>query len=300
MDLQQRVQRVGLVAGPALALLLYFALPADYRDAAGKVVPLAHAARATLAMMAWMATWWMTEAVEIEVTSLLPIVAFPLLGVMSLAKTTANYGADVIYLFLGGFVLALAIQRWGLDRRIAFQTLRLVGTRPAAIVAGIMGATAFISMWVSNTATAAMMVPIALSVVDLSLLRRTGKTLAEHGGIPQEDVDNRNLALSLLLGVAYAASIGGLGTIIGSPPNGIFVRFFEQTYGVEISFTKWMLVGVPAMLLFLPLAWLLNTRVLFPTRIREIEGGRAWVKRGDRRSSGRSTAASGRRWRCSR
>ena len=189
------MQRVGLVAGPALALLLYVALPADYRDAAGKVVPLAHAARATLAMMAWMATWWMTEAVEIEVTSLLPIVAFPLLGVMSLAKTTANYGADVIYLFLGGFVLALAIQRWGLDRRIAFQTLRLVGTRPAAIVAGIMGATAFISMWVSNTATAAMMVPIALSVVDLSLLRRTGQTLAEHGGIPQEDGDNRNLAL---------------------------------------------------------------------------------------------------------
>jgi len=122
-----------------------------------------------------------------------------------------------------------------------------------------------------------MMVPIALSVVDLSLVRRTGKTLAEHGGIPQEDTDDRNLALSLLLGVAYAASIGGLGTIIGSPPNGIFVRFFEQTYGVEISFLRWMLVGVPTMLLFLPLAWLLNTRVLFPTRIREIEGGRAWV-----------------------
>jgi solute carrier family 13 (sodium-dependent dicarboxylate transporter), member 2/3/5 len=278
VTLQQRVQRIGFFAGPALALLLYVALPAEYRDAAGKVVPLAHPARATLAMMAWMATWWMTEAVEIEVTSLLPIVTFPLLGVMSLAKTTANYGADVIYLFLGGFVLALAIQRWGLDRRIAFQTLRLVGTRPAAIVAGIMGATAFISMWVSNTATAAMMVPIALSVVDLSLSRRTGKTLAEHGGIPQEDADNRNLALSLLLGVAYASSIGGLGTIIGSPPNGIFVRFFEQTYGVEISFTRWMLVGVPTMLLFLPLAWLLNTRLLFPTRIREIEGGRAWVR----------------------
>jgi sodium-dependent dicarboxylate transporter 2/3/5 len=140
-----------------------------------------------------------------------------------------------------------------------------------------MAATAFVSMWVSNTATAAMMVPIALSIVDLSLVRRTGRTLAEHGGIPQDDVDDRNLALSLLLGVAYGASIGGLGTIIGSPPNGIFVRFYEQTYGVEISFTRWMLVGVPTMLAFLPLAWLLNTRVLFPTRLPEIEGGRAWI-----------------------
>jgi len=278
MNLQQRVRAIGFASGPVLALILYVALPGEYRDAAGNMVPLAHAARATLAMMAWMATWWMTEAVEIEVTSLVPIVAFPLLGIMPLGETTANYGADVIYLFLGGFVLALAIQRWALDRRIAFQTLKWVGTRPAAIVGGIMGATAFVSMWVSNTATAAMMVPIVLAIIDLSLVRRTGKSLAAHGGIPQDDVDGLNLALSLLLGVAYAASIGGLGTIIGSPPNGIFVRFFEQTYGVEISFARWMLVGVPTMLLFLPLAWLLNTRLLFPTRIREIEGGRAWVR----------------------
>ena len=277
MNLQQAVRRIGLGAGPVAALMVYFALPAEYADAVGKAVSLGHATRATLAMMVWMATWWMTEAVEIEVTSLLPIVAFPMLGVMPLGKTTANYGADVIYLFLGGFILALAIQRWGLDRRIAFQTLKWVGTRPAAIVAGLMGATAFVSMWVSNTATAAMMVPIALSIVDLSLVRRTGKTLAQHGGIPQDDADDRNLALSLLLGVAYAASIGGLGTIIGSPPNGIFVRFYAQTYGIEVSFLKWMLVGLPTMLLFLPLAWLLNTRMLFPTRIVEIEGGRAWV-----------------------
>ena len=277
MNLQESVRRVGLAAGPVLAALLYLTLPQEYRAATGETVPFTPAGRATLAMMVWMATWWMTEAVEIEVTSLLPIVAFPLFGILSVGKTTANYGADVIYLFLGGFVLALAIQRWGLDRRIAFQTLKWVGTKPTAIVAGVMGSTAVVSMWVSNTATAAMMVPIALSIVDLSLRRRTGRSLAEHGGIPQDDADDRNFALSLLLGVAYAASIGGLGTIIGSPPNGIFVRFFEQTYGVEISFARWMLIGVPAMLLFLPLAWLLNTRLLFPTRIAEIEGGRAWV-----------------------
>lgn len=277
MTLQQKVARLGLAAGPLLALVLYYVLPIDYIDSSGKTILLGQSARATLAMMVWMATWWMTEAVEIEVTSLLPIAAFPLLGVMSLGTTTANYGADVIYLFLGGFVLALAIQRWGLDRRIAFLTLRLVGTRPKAIVAGIMGATALISMWVSNTATAAMMVPIVLSVVDLTLVRRTGKTLGEHGGIPQEDVDVRNLALSLLLGVAYAASIGGVGTIVGSPPNGIAVRFYEQTYGVQVSFLRWMLVGIPTVLLFLPAAWLLNTWVLFPTKLREIEGGRAWL-----------------------
>ena len=280
MTLQQKVGRAGLLFGPALALLLYLALPASYLDAAGKAVVLGHTTRATLAMMVWMAAWWMTEAVEIEVTSLLPIAAFPVLGVMPLGETTASYGSDVIYLFLGGFVLAMAIQRWGLDRRIAFLTLRLVGTRTSAIVAGIMGATAFLSMWVSNTATAAMMVPIALSVVDLALVRRTGKSLVQHGGIPQDDVDVRNLALSLLLGVAYAASIGGLGTIIGSPPNGIFVRFFEQTYGVEVSFANWMLVGIPTMLLFLPLAWLLNTRVLFPTSCaRSRAGGNGFATR---------------------
>ena len=134
-----------------------------------------------------------------------------------------------------------------------------------------------------------MMVPIALSIVNLSLERRTGMGLSAHGGIPQDDIDDRNLALSLLLGVAYAASIGGLGTLIGSPPNGIFARFVEQTYGIQVSFTRWMLIGVPAMLLFLPLAWWLNTRVLFPTRLSEIEGGRAWVE--SELASDRSTAA---------
>jgi sodium-dependent dicarboxylate transporter 2/3/5 len=276
--LQRRIKRVGLIAGPLLALLLYWTLPNEYRAADGTLTVFGHAGRATLAAMGWMATWWMTEAVEIEVTSLLPIALFPLAGIMPLARTTANYGADVIYLFLGGFVLALAIARCGLDRRIAFITLRMVGTRPKAIVAGTMGATAFLSMWVSNTATAAMMIPIVLSVIDVALRRRTGKGLAEHGGIPAGDRDMRNFALAALLGVAYAASIGGLGTIIGSPPNGILVRFIEQTYGVQVDFLSWMAIGVPAMLAFLPLAWLLNTTVLFPTGMKEIEGGREYVQ----------------------
>src|SRR5512134_2889179 len=232
MSLQQKVQRAGLVAGPLLAVALYWALPSEYRAADGTIVPFTHAGRATLGAMVWMATWWMTEAVEIEVTSLLPVALFPLAGIMPLGRTTANYGADVIYLFLGGFVLALAIARWGLDRRIAFMTLRLVGTRPKAIVAGTMGA------------TAAMMVPIVLSVVDVALRRRRGKSLAELGGIPTDDRDLRNFALSALLGVAYAASIGGLGTIIGSPPNGILVRFVETTAQIRVTFVDWMMIGV--------------------------------------------------------
>jgi sodium-dependent dicarboxylate transporter 2/3/5 len=271
------VRRVGLIGGPAAALLLYFALPLEFSDAAGKVVPFSHAGRATLAMMVWMAVWWMTEAVEIEATALLPIVAFPLLGVMKLGETTANYGADVIYLFLGGFILALAIQRWGLDRRIAFLTLKMVGTKPGGIIAGCMGATAFMSMWISNTATAAMMVPIALSVIDLVLVRRTGKSLKETGGILRDDRDNRNFAMGLLLCIAYAASIGGVATLIGSPPNLILARFMSQTYGVEVSFARWMIIGMPTALIFLPLAWFMVTRLIFPTRIGEIEGGAAYV-----------------------
>ena len=277
-SLQQKVQRAGLVAGPLFAAALYWALPSEYRSANGTVVEFSEAGRATLAAMGWMATWWMTEAVAIEVTALLPIALFPLAGIMPLGRTTANYGAEVIFLFFGGFVLALAIARWGLDRRIAFMTLRLVGTRPKAIVAGTMGATAFVSMWVSNTATAAMMVPIVLSVVDVALRSRRGKSLAELGGIPPDDRDLRNFALSALLGVAYGASIGGLGTIIGSPPNGILVRFIEQSGGVRITFLEWMLIGVPAMLTFLPLAWFLNTFVMFPSSMKEIEGGRDYVR----------------------
>jgi sodium-dependent dicarboxylate transporter 2/3/5 len=274
----RRVRRIGLVAGPVLWALLYQVLPAEYRAPGGELLPLPHAGRATLGMMAWMAAWWLTEAVEIEVTALLPIALFPVLGILPVGKTTANYGADVIYLFLGGFVLARAIARWGLDRRIAFATLRLVGTRPAAIVAGLMGATALLSMWVSNTATCAMMVPIALSVIDVALRRRTGKGLEETGGIPEADRDLRHFALSALLGVAYAASIGGLGTIVGSPPNGILVRYVEQASGGRVSFLDWMRIGLPAVVVFLPLAWLLNTKVMFPSRMGEIEGGREYVR----------------------
>ncbi|HEY7742257.1 MAG TPA: SLC13 family permease [Burkholderiales bacterium] len=268
------VRRIGLFAAPVLAALCYYWLPPHYSTGPGEWVEFSQAGRTTLAMMVWMATWWLTEAVDIEVTALLPVVAFPLLGIAPLSKVLPPYAADVIFLFMGGFIIGLAIERWGLDRRIAFFVLRLVGARPGAIVGGFMAVTAFLSMWVSNTACAAMMVPIALSVIDLVLVSRTGKGLKESGGIPQDRVPERNFATGLLLSVAYAASIGGIATIIGSPPNGIAVRYIEQTFSKQVTFFDWILIGGPFTLIFLPIAWLMITHVLFRADIGEIAGGR--------------------------
>jgi sodium-dependent dicarboxylate transporter 2/3/5 len=270
------IKHIGLFGGPLLALACFHLLPSHYAAGPADAVELTRAGRATFGMMVWMATWWMTEAVEIEVTALLPIVAFPLFGIAPLAAVLPPYAADVIFLFMGGFIIALAIERWGLDRRIAFCTLRLVGARPGAIIGGFMAVTAFLSMWVSNTATAAMMVPIALSVIDLVLRSRTGAGLREAGGIPATGSPEGRFATCLLLGVAYSASIGGVATIIGSPPNGIAVRFMQQTYQIEIGFLDWLLICGPFTLLFLPIAWWLMTRVLFPTDIGEIAGGRRY------------------------
>lgn len=274
-----RIRRLALIAGPAFGLLVYLLLPDSYLEAGGGSAPFSHAGRATVAVATWMALWWVTEAVHIAVTALLPIALFPVLGIAGIGAATAPYASDVIYLFFGGFVLAAAIQRWSLDRRIAYGTLALVGTHADHVIAGFMLATAVLSMWVSNTATAAMMIPIALAVINLVLKQRSGRTLEEHGGIPVDDTADRRFALALLLAVAYSASIGGIGTIIGSPPNGILVRFVVQTYGHEISFTDWLLIGQPVVVLLLPAAWLLLTKVLFRSGIGEIEGGREWVRR---------------------
>ena len=268
------VKRIGLFAGPLLGLVCYSLLPLRYAIGPDQWVDFTQAGRATLGLMVWMACWWLTEAVDIEATALLPIVAFPLAGVAPLSKVLPPYAADVIFLFMGGFIIGLAIERWGLDRRLAFSILRLVGARPGAIVGGFMAVTAFLSMWVSNTACAAMMVPIALSVVDMVLRTRTGAGLKESGGIPQDRIPERNFATGLLLCIAYAASIGGIATVIGSPPNGIAVRYIEQTFARDVTFFDWLLVGGPFTLIFLPIAWLLVTRVLFPADIGEIQGGR--------------------------
>lgn len=273
------VQTLGLFCGPIVAFVLYLLLPAEYIGIDGETVAFSHAGRATLAIMAWMATWWLTEAIHVSATALLPIAVFPLLGILTIGQATAPYGSDLIFLFFGGFVLALSMQRWGLDKRIALIVLRFVGTRPSNMIGGFMVVTAMLSMWVSNTATAAMMLPIALSVIDLVLKKATGESLSEQGELPDEGDKGRNFALSLMLGIAYAASIGGIATIIGSPPNGILVGFLAREYDVEISFVQWMGFGLPLTVIFLPLAWVMITWVLYPIAIKRIQGGSELIAR---------------------
>ena len=263
------VQWTGLAAGPVLAAACFLVLPEQYHDPAGQAVEFTREGRVTLAVMTWMAVWWLTEAIDISATALLPIALLPVLGAASIGQATAPYAHNLIFLFLGGFLLALSMQRWGLDRRIALITLRIVGDRPTAMVAGVMLATAVMSMFVSNTATAAMMLPIALSVVHL--LRR-GEPEGGAGGR-----GDANFALCMMLGVAYAASIGGVGTKIGTPPNGILLAFVEETYGHAISFVEWLAVGLPLVIVFLPLTWLLLTRVIYPVPSARVAGARQLI-----------------------
>ena len=288
VDGRARIQWAGLLAGPLAALLVYSLMPDQYHAVDGKLATLGHAGRATAGIAVWMAIWWLTEAVEVPVTALLPLVAFPLAGVATIRATAAPYGHDMIFLFLGGFVLALSMQRWGLDRRIALLALRLVGSRPRNIVGGMMLATAAMSMWVSNTATTAVMLPIALSLIGRVCKARHGRRPAP-GALPEDGT--AAFAVALLLGIAYAASIGGMGTIVGSPPNVFAVAFLRDNLGREIGFLQWMSVGVPLVVVFLPLTWLLLVRVLHPVPREPLLGGgfsrAAWealgpVKAGER------------------
>ena len=259
---------IPLILGPLVALLFYFILPEQYITSAGVSETFSHAARACAAIVLWMAIWWFTEAVPIAVTSLLPIVLFPLFGVMGSSDTLKEYANGTIFLFLGGFLIASGIARWHLDRRIALLTIRIVGTKPQQIILGLLLSTSFISAWVSNTATAAMMVPIALAV--LKVVRSTREDLpidrAEH-----------NFGVCVLLAVAYGASLGGVLTLIGTPPNGIFARFVEQTYNVSVSFIDWMLIAFPIVVVMIAATQLLMTKVLFRELVSELPGGKDWV-----------------------
>ena len=206
-------------------------------------------ARSTLAVTLLMACWWISLAIPIPATSLLPLVLFPVFGILPSGDTAVAYANNNIFLFMGGFILALGIQRWGLHRRMALQIVRVIGSNPSRMVLGFMVATAFLSMWISNTATSLMMLPIALAVI-LSMRDVHGGRL---GGF----------APSLLLGIAYSASIGGLATPIGTPPNISFLRILEILYpsSPQIPFGRWFLAFMPLAVIFLPLAWLVLTRV---------------------------------------
>ncbi|MGD2113983.1 MAG: DASS family sodium-coupled anion symporter [Acidobacteriota bacterium] len=253
--------RVGLVAGSGLFVLMLLS-PAP----AG----LGTAGWHTAAVGVLMAVWWMSEALPIAVTALLPIVLFPVLGVAPVGDATSPYANPLIFLFLGGFVIALGMQRWHLHRRIALVIIRGVGTRPRRIIAGFMIASAFLSMWISNTATTMMMLPIGLSVIEIVTPEGESATEALARG--------RTFALALMLAIAYAASIGGVGTIIGSPPNALMVGFMDQTYGVEVSFLQWMGAGTPLAALGLALSYLVLVHFVFPVRLDDVPGGGDFIR----------------------
>ncbi|ADZ69237.1 SLC13 family permease [Polymorphum gilvum] len=237
------IRRVGLIAGPILSLaILLTPAPAG----------LGPSAQAVAAVGVLMAVWWMTEAVPLAITALLPLVLFPLLGARTLDATAVSYSNPLIFLFLGGFILARALERWNLHRRLAARVVRLVGEQPAAVIGGVMAITAFLSMWISNTATAMVMLPIGQSIVARYVDRGIADPTRPNGFSP-----------ALMLSIAYAATIGGMGTLIGTPPNALFAGYMKDAYGVDVGFATWMLVGIPVVLVLLPLAWLQLTRVTF-------------------------------------
>ncbi len=254
MNFMHRIAWSGFVAGPGLALLTYLMLP-DV-DAGG----LAHAGRATAAIGVWMAVWWMTEAIPLSATALLPVVLFPLFGVLPTAQTLRPYASEIVFLFMGGFMIGLAMQRWNLHIRIALRIVRLVGTAPQRLIAGFMLATAALSLWISNTAATVMLLPVGISVIEL--LRRHVDT--EN---PDVALALRNFATCLVLGIAYGASIGGLGTLIGSPPNLVLANYARAELGQDITMLDWMRIGIPLVVLLLPLTWIYLTRFVFPVQL---------------------------------
>lgn len=226
---------IGKMLGPIAFALVYFVFPPDGLSIEG---------RGVLATTVWIGIWWMTEAVPIEATALLPMVLFPLLGAMDMKSTTFPYAHPLIFLFLGGFMIALAIERWDLHKRIALNIISILGSNPRQLILGFMIATGFLSMWISNTATTLMMIPIGISVI--SNLKR-----------------DERFSKALPLAIAYSASIGGMSTLIGTPPNIVFAGVVKDTFGVEVNFMNWMMIGLPFSTLLIAIAWLVITRFSF-------------------------------------
>ncbi len=258
-DQYDRRQKVGLVLGPVLfALIMLLPTPEG----------LSPGGQAVGATTAWVAAWWIGEAIPIPATSLLPIVLFPLTGALEVGATTAPYANDLIFLFMGGFFIAMAMQRWDLHRRIALRTIRAVGAGPRRIILGFMVATAFLSMWVSNTATAMMMTPIGLAVI----LQTSDIVDRSDADIPTSQGEF-NFGTALMLCIAYSASVGGVGTIIGTPPNLVLVGAISETFGQTITFAQWMLYGVPIAALGVAIIWVYVTRFVIPPEMDSLPGG---------------------------
>ncbi len=242
-------KKIGLLLGPILFLIFYNLPFIILNSEADKVIAVA----------IWMIVWWITESVSISVTALIPLTIFPLLDIMDLKSVAANYGSPIVFLFFGGFIMALALEKVNLHRRIALNLVKFTGTTPNKVILGFMLATAFLSMWISNTATTVVMLPIALSVIQL--------LINDDDGFTKQD---KYFALSLMLGIAYSANVGGIATIIGTPPNTVVVGFLEQEYQMDISFLKWMIIGVPFSSIMIAVIYFLLTRVIYPNGLKEL------------------------------
>jgi len=220
-----------------------------------------------IAVVALILSWWISEAIPIPATSLMPIVLFPLLDIMTIKKTTSSYGHYIVFLFMGGFVIALAMEKWNIHKRISLAILKLTGTKANGIIAGFMLATAFLSMWMSNTATTVMMLPIASSV--LALIFSSNKSPLEN---EQISVGEKYFALSLMIGIAYAANIGGTATLIGTPPNAVLAGFLQDRFDYQIDFSSWIMIGLPFSITLLAICWFVLTKLIYNNGLGEIDG----------------------------
>lgn len=252
-------QKLGLILGPLLFVLILLLFTPE---------GLNPEARAVLASTSWIAVWWMTEAVPIPATSLLPIVLFPLTNSLELSETTSAYGSGTIFLFMGGFMIALAMEKWNLHRRIALTIISVVGTNTNMIILGFMVSTGFLSMWISNTATAMMMVPIGLAII-----YQVAEALKDRPEIDTSE-ENFKFGKALMLGIAYSASLGGISTLIGTPPNTLLAGAIDTTYGINLSFARWMLFGVPIAWTFILIAWVYLVKFAYPSDFKELPGGK--------------------------
>ena len=239
-------RKLGLISGPLL-FFIFANLP--------NFIPENESANSVIAVALWMVIWWITEAVSISVTALLPLVLFPVMEIMSITDVGANYGSPIIFLFFGGFVLALALEKVNLHKRIALNIIKITGTTPNKVVLGFMIATASLSMWISNTASTVVMLPIAMSVIGLLINDKDGYTK-----------NDQNFALSVMLGIAFSANAGGIATVIGTPPNSVMIGLLENEYNIEMSFLKWMTLGLPFSIILLIISYLVLVKWMFPNR----------------------------------